>query len=81
MEHQIHDGVPYEIEVVSLAHGDDVALELTDMSPDGGLLAEVRVSAGLISSIHQQPMPVEVFQWWTAVVVATGLAHTETDEP
>ena len=29
MEYKIGNGVPYEIEVVSLAHGDEVALELT----------------------------------------------------
>ena len=81
MEYQVHDGVPYEIDVLSLAHGDDVAIELTDMSPDGGVLAEVRVSSRLVSPVHQEPMPVEVFAWWSAIVVATARALTETDEP
>lgn len=81
MEHKIHDGVTYEIEVVSLAHGDEVAVELTEMSPDGGVLAEARVSSRKISPVHQQPMPIEIFAWWAANVVTTARALMEADEP
>lgn len=80
MDYKIIDGVPYEIEIVSLAHGDDVAVELTDMSPDGRALAEIRVSSTQVSLVHQRPMPVEVYAWWTEAVVATARALTGTDD-
>ncbi len=69
MEYFTHEGILYELLVISLASEDGYGVELTDMSATGGLLAEVRVANGTITPLRQAPMPAAVYARWTAAVI------------
>lgn len=72
MDYMTYNGIQYEISVLSLAHEAGIAVELVELSPDGSLLAEARVTNELVTLVRQEPMPAVVYEWWASVVVETA---------
>lgn len=64
IEYLIHAGATYELTILALAHESGTAVEGADLTATGGTFAEARV-CGSITLVHQEPMPVEVYSWWT----------------
>jgi hypothetical protein len=75
MDYLTHAGITYEITVLALAHDDGFAVELADLSSDGGVLAEVRVTHNGVTLIHQEPLPGDVYAWWTDAVTRLVKEH------
>ena len=80
MSYLTHGDDLYEITVLSLAHEDGVAVELAKLSTGGGVLAEVRVTRDLITVVQQDPMPAEVYAWWSAEILSESEIQQEEDD-
>lgn len=80
MEYLTHVGITYEITVLALAHETGFSVELADMSLTGAIIAEARVKGHTITLVHQAPMPVEIYSWWTAAVTDTARSQVIGDE-
>ena len=75
-----HDGIQYEISVLSLAHEDGVAVELVDISVDGGLIAEAKVTRERVTLVRQEPMPTQIYEWWAKRVVQAARRQPQIGE-
>lgn len=80
MDYFMHEGILYELAIISLAGEDGYGVELTDMSATGGLLAEVRVAGGIITPLRQAPMPDAVYARWAAAVIELAELPAIDDE-
>lgn len=80
MSYLTHGDDLYEITVVSLAHEDGVAVELAKLSAGGGVLAEVRVTRDLITLVHQDSMPAEVYAWLSSEILSEAEIQADDDD-
>ena len=68
----------YEVVTLSLACEAGWSVELTDLSAGGGLVAQVLVRDGTVTTVTQAPLPMKVYVWWTRAIAeldGTGLLN------
>ena len=68
MDYRAHSGITYEITTLALAHEPGFSVELSDLTGGGGVVAEVRVRGGIVTLVHQAPLPAVIYSWWASAV-------------